>query len=88
LTGSLEDNSDNPSTLQLTIGSNWWGCTAGANGGVGCAATYPTTGANAVNTSTVTPCTNSTCTSSAVSTPIIDLRSSGRATIFATEIIE
>ena len=70
---------------QVNVGSNWWGCTAGANGGSGCAATYSTAGTSIVITSP--PCTNSSCIST-VSAPIIDLRSSGRATIFATEIIE
>ena len=78
--GVFNKTASNPA---VTVGSNWWNCTAGANGGGGCAATYPTTGANAVTTGV--PCTSPSCT---VSAPIIDLRSSGRATIFATEIIE
>jgi len=85
LLGVLNISASNP---PVTIGSNWWGCTAGPTGGGSCAAIYPTTGTNVVTTGTTAPCTNSTCTSSAVSAIIIDLRSSGRATIFATEISE
>jgi hypothetical protein len=81
LLGVLNITAANP---LVTVGSNWWGCTAGANGGAGCAATYPTTGLNAVSTGTSPPCTNSACIL-AVSAPIIDLHSSGRAAIFATE---
>jgi len=68
----------------VTAGTNWWGCTAGPTGGGSCAAIYPTTGTNAVTTGTTAPCTNSACIL-AVSAPIIDLHSSGRAAIFATE---
>jgi hypothetical protein len=72
LYGVLNITATNP---PVTVGSNWWGCTAGANGGVGCAATYPTTGGSVVNTAAATPCANSTCTSTPVSATI-DLRSS------------
>ena len=84
LLGVFNISATNPS---VTVGSNWWGCTAGANGGVGCAATYPNSGGNVVNTTAATPCANSTCIPT-VSAPIIDLRSSGRATVFATELTE
>ena len=74
-----------PANPTITVGSNWWGCTAGPTGGGSCAAIYPTTGTNnAVTTGTTAPCTNSACIL-AVNAAIIDLRSSGRAAIFATE---